>query len=160
MIYMNPAKLKTRIRAKKFAAEYIENGCNGKQAYLSISPNVTSQAAEVGASRMLSKDKVIQEIALRVEAIDQKWVQEQLEYERSLATRSADRIRCIENQAKIIGILRDTNININNANGISAEDIKRIREGMRSKSIGPLSPAVEPPKPIIEPPTATNESSS
>lgn len=128
-------KLKTKLRQEKFAHAYVENGCNGKQAYLEVNPGVTPQSAEVGASRLLRKDKVISTILIDVEKIDARWIKEQFELERAKAERASDRIRCIENQAKILGILRDTNININNANGISGDEIKKIRDAIKSAEV-------------------------
>ena len=51
-----------------FVNEYMRNGRNGKQAYLSVHPGVKANSAEVGAARLISKEKVQAELARRVRA--------------------------------------------------------------------------------------------
>lgn len=49
-------------RHQQFIEEYMANGMNGTQAYLSTYPNVTEETANVNSSRLLSNAKIKAEI--------------------------------------------------------------------------------------------------
>ena len=163
---MANVKRKTKIRHQRFAKAYIQNGCNGKQAYLSISPNVTPHVAEVQASEYLRKPEVLKTIEFELNDLNEKYLQGRM-LEKSLnSVRDSDQIRALENLCKIKGMLRDTNININNANGISADDIARIRSASTHyTALEPQGEAIAPPAdtlptPIADGSQASNDSAS
>lgn len=52
------------LKAEAFCREYVLNGFNGTQAYLSkVSPDISPEAARVGAHRLLQRDNVTRRIA-------------------------------------------------------------------------------------------------
>ena len=64
-----------------FVNAYMDNGRNGKQAYLTVHPDVKAGSAEVGAARMLGKVSVQEELALRVRyevGVTKDWGQSRL----------------------------------------------------------------------------------
>ena len=124
-------KLKTELRQEQFAHAYVNNGFNAKQAYLEVSPNVTEGSAGVEGHRMLMKPKVLSTIAYDLSNLTDEWLKSEFLLERDKATRSSDRLRALEDLAKIQGLMRDTNININNVNGISSDDVTKIRQAIR-----------------------------
>ena len=55
-----------------FADYYLANGCNGKQAYKGIRPNVKDNTAEVEASKYLRNPKVLAYIEERQKELQEK----------------------------------------------------------------------------------------
>jgi len=52
------------LKVEAFCREYVLNGFNGTQAYLSkVSPDISPEAARVGAHRLLQRDNVTRRIA-------------------------------------------------------------------------------------------------
>lgn len=57
-----------QIKTKAFAKEFVDNGMNGKQAILTIQPQLTDNSATNSASRLLSRDDVKLAVAEELEA--------------------------------------------------------------------------------------------
>lgn len=128
---MDARKVKVKAKGKKFAHEFVKNGFNARAAYLSINPNAQPHSADTGAWRMLKKEEVAKQVLIDVSKITPEWIKEQLEVERNKSdARAADRIRCLENQARIAHLFSDNQINIS-TNVITPDDIQKIREAIR-----------------------------
>ena len=124
---------KTLVRQTKFAKAYVENGCNGTKAYQSISPGVTYMTAAVEANAYLKKPKVNEIILEEIAAVPIGHLRKRFMDMSFDSKRDADKLRSLEDIAKLEGLMRDNNITINNANGFSLEDIRKVREEINSE---------------------------
>ena len=76
-------------RHKRFCEEYLANGCNGTQAYLSVYKSVKSdEVAAVNASKLLRNTKVIEFIKE-----EQKKTSDKLEITRESVLNDLERIK-------------------------------------------------------------------
>ena len=135
---------KAIIRQKRFAKEYIANGCNSKKAYLSISPNVTENTAQVEGGEYLRKPLVTQYIKLLTQDCPPNYISDRLKVlsnakkdhvlpnGKIIEIRdNASSIASIDKILRITGALKDgdTNIDARSINfNMTADDAKVLSE--------------------------------
>ena len=149
---------KTLLRQKKFAAAYVENGCNAKRAYKSISPDVTDRTAEVEGIAYLRKPVVEKMLMEEIEAVPIGYLRKRFMDKSFDAKRDADQLRSLEDLAKLEGLMRDNTITINNANGMTADDVRAIRFALQPQgNVISIEPSPSSTPPTIDAPDALND---
>jgi len=121
-----------KLRHRKFAREYVENGMDAKAAYTKTYPEITERSAEVGGSRLLSDAEVQAEIKRRVEKISPEYIIDLIHGLAISAKRDSDKLRAAELLGKWQALFKETATN--QLNLISTSDLDQIRSSLASKA--------------------------
>ena len=134
-----------RVNELLFVTAWLENGRNGKRAYLQVHPGIKASSAEVGAARMLGLARVQAEIARRIQhegGITKALLESTLLEALAWANQKQDHLAAASiamDCAKLAGFL----VERREITTVPAEESTRLRDLVRS-SLMPLSPSSLP----------------